>query len=62
MFSRTIGKDIFKKMDELKQKGYRLIYDEPQIGAGDCLVNFIHPKSAGGVLIEISTPRKNFQN
>jgi methylmalonyl-CoA/ethylmalonyl-CoA epimerase len=46
--------DVQKKTLELTQKGYKFIYPEPKIGAGGCLVNFIHPKSTGGVLIEIS--------
>jgi methylmalonyl-CoA/ethylmalonyl-CoA epimerase len=46
--------DVQKKMDELKEKGYVLLYEEPSKGANNCLVNFIHPKSTGGVLIEIS--------
>lgn len=46
--------DVKKKTEELTKKGYKFIYPEPRIGAGGCLVNFIHPKSTGGVLIEIS--------
>ena len=46
--------DIEAKCKELKEKGFRLLYDEPQEGAHSCRVNFIHPKSTGGVLIEIS--------
>ena len=46
--------DVKKKTEELTQKGYRFLYPEPRIGAGGCLVNFMHPKSTGGVLIEIS--------
>jgi methylmalonyl-CoA/ethylmalonyl-CoA epimerase len=46
--------DVVKKTDELSAKGYKFIYSQPRIGAGGCLVNFIHPKSAGGVLIELS--------
>lgn len=46
--------DVKAKTSELTAKGYKFIYPEPRIGAGGCLVNFIHPKSAGGVLIEIS--------
>jgi methylmalonyl-CoA/ethylmalonyl-CoA epimerase len=46
--------DIVKKTGELTDKGYRFIYPEPRIGAGGCLVNFMHPKSTGGVLIELS--------
>jgi methylmalonyl-CoA/ethylmalonyl-CoA epimerase len=40
-------------VDRLKEKGYRFITDEPQIGAHNSRVMFIHPKSAGGVLIEL---------
>lgn len=47
-------KDVKAKTLELTQKGFRFIYPEPRLGAGGCLVNFIHPKSTGGVLIEIS--------
>ncbi len=46
--------DIKAKQAELIGKGYRFIYPEPKIGAGGCLVNFMHPKSTGGVLIELS--------
>lgn len=46
--------DVKKKVSELSLQGYKFIYPEPRIGAGGCLVNFIHPKSTGGVLIEIS--------
>lgn len=42
------------KGEELIEKGYKLIYETPQPGANNCLVNFIHPKSTGGVLIEIA--------
>lgn len=46
--------DIKAKSEELISKGYRFIYPEPRLGAGGCLVNFMHPKTTGGVLIEIS--------
>lgn len=39
---------------ELKAQGMRLIYDSPKRGAHHTRVNFIHPESTGGVLIEIS--------
>jgi methylmalonyl-CoA epimerase len=47
-------KDVLQKQEELMANGFRLIYSEPVVGAGNCLVNFIHPKSTGGILIEIS--------
>ncbi len=46
--------DVKKKCDEMAALGYKLIYPEPFAGANNCLVNFVHPKSTGGVLIEIS--------
>jgi methylmalonyl-CoA/ethylmalonyl-CoA epimerase len=46
--------DVQMKTLELIQKGYKFIYPEPKLGAGGCLVNFMHPKSTGGVLIELS--------
>ena len=47
-------KDVKIKQAQLIENGFRLIYPEPVVGAGNCLVNFIHPKSTGGILIEIS--------
>ena len=47
-------KDVEKKQKELEASGMKLIYEKPFIGAGNCLVNFIHPKSMNGVLVEIS--------
>jgi methylmalonyl-CoA epimerase len=46
--------DIRAAMAGLREAGFRLLSEEPQIGAHDCLVCFVHPKSAGGVLIELS--------
>jgi methylmalonyl-CoA/ethylmalonyl-CoA epimerase len=48
--------DIRAAMRNLSDRGYRLMSDEPQQGAHDCLVCFVHPKSAGGVLLELSQP------
>ena len=45
--------DIRKSLAELKAKGTRLIDEEPRMGAGGCLVAFIHPSSTGGVLLEL---------
>ncbi|MEW6058184.1 MAG: VOC family protein [Bdellovibrionota bacterium] len=39
---------------DLRARGVRLVYAEPQPGAHKTRVNFIHPESTGGVLIEIS--------
>lgn len=42
----------------LRQEGYRLVYDEPRGGAHGMRINFIHPKTAGGILIEIMEPQE----
>lgn len=46
--------DIQASLDELKQKGVRLIDQKPRIGAHGKKIAFIHPESTGGVLIELS--------
>ena len=46
--------DIESDMERLRSKGYRLLSDEPQPGAHGTRVVFIHPKSTGGVLIELA--------
>jgi methylmalonyl-CoA/ethylmalonyl-CoA epimerase len=43
---------------KLTQNGYRLIYDQPRAGAHEMWINFIHPSTAGGLLIELMEPRQ----
>ena len=45
--------DIEASLAQLKEKGTRLIDETPRLGAGGCLVAFIHPSSANGVLLEL---------
>lgn len=45
--------DIRATLARLKEKGARLIDEAPRVGAGGCLVAFIHPASSGGVLLEL---------
>ena len=37
----------------LREQGMRLLYDAPKTGTAGSKVNFVHPKSAGGVLVEL---------
>lgn len=46
--------DIVGDMERLTAKGYRFLSDAPKPGAHGTLTAFIHPKSAGGVLIELA--------
>ena len=45
--------DIEKALEMLKEKGVRLIDEEPRYGAGGAKIAFLHPKSTNGVLIEL---------
>ncbi|MEO5935833.1 MAG: methylmalonyl-CoA epimerase [Terriglobales bacterium] len=45
--------DLSATVEQLKKNGTRLISDEIKVGAGGHLYVFIHPASAGGVLIEL---------
>ncbi|HEX8768046.1 MAG TPA: methylmalonyl-CoA epimerase [Jatrophihabitans sp.] len=48
--------DVEAVSAELRAKGLRLLYDEPRRGTGGSRINFVHPKDAGGVLIELVEP------
>jgi len=45
--------NINASLAELKSKGVRLIDETPRVGAGGCLVAFVHPSSVNGVLLEL---------
>lgn len=45
--------DIEASLSKLKKNGARLIDETPRAGAENSLIAFVHPKSAGGVLIEL---------
>jgi methylmalonyl-CoA/ethylmalonyl-CoA epimerase len=45
--------DIRATLARLKEQGLRLIDEVPRTGAGGCLVAFVHPSSAQGVLLEL---------
>ena len=49
---RVKGMDALVK--HLKDNNIQLINEEPRVGAHSCRVVFIHPKSTGGVLVELS--------
>lgn len=45
--------DIRAALARLKSQGARLIDEEPHVGAGNCLIAFVHPSASGGVLLEL---------
>ncbi|EPD53661.1 methylmalonyl-CoA epimerase [Paenisporosarcina sp. HGH0030] len=44
---------IDERMIELREKGVRILNEQPKIGAGGAQVAFLHPKSSFGVLYEL---------
>jgi len=50
--------NIELSLAELKGKGVRLIDEKPRYGAGGARIAFLHPKSTGGVLIELCERKK----
>jgi methylmalonyl-CoA/ethylmalonyl-CoA epimerase len=50
--------DIVEEMVRLKKEGFELIHDTPKDGADNKLICFLHPKSTGGVLVELCQEKK----
>ena len=50
--------DIEAVSATLRERGLRLLYDAPRRGTSGSRVNFIHPKDAGGVLVELVEPAR----
>lgn len=48
--------DIEATLAKLRAEGLVLIDEKPRIGAEGCLVAFVHPRSSGGVLLELVQP------
>ncbi len=46
--------DIEKTTEELKGRGFRFIYEKAADGKFGSRVNFMHPKSTGGILVELT--------
>ena len=42
----------------LRDRGLRLLYPEPKRGTAGSRINFVHPKDAGGVLVELVEPAR----
>ena len=51
--------NIEEALAKLKREGMRLIDEVPRIGAEGCLVAFVHPSSANGVLLELVQAEKS---
>lgn len=51
--------DVEQVSEILRGRGVRLLYDAPRRGTSDSRINFVHPKDAGGVLVELVEPAKD---
>jgi methylmalonyl-CoA/ethylmalonyl-CoA epimerase len=54
--------DIEQVSQVLRGRGLRLLYDAPRRGTSGSRVNFIHPKDAGGVLVELVQPAERAED
>jgi methylmalonyl-CoA/ethylmalonyl-CoA epimerase len=50
--------DLDAVSEVLRSRGLRLLYDAPRRGTSSSRVNFIHPKDAGGILVELVEPAR----
>ena len=50
--------DVEAVSEILRERGVRLLYDAPRRGTSGSRVNFVHPKDAGGVLVELVEPAR----
>lgn len=48
--------DLDTLTERLREQGVRLLYDKARRGTANSRINFLHPKDAGGVLIELVEP------
>ncbi|MGK5114979.1 methylmalonyl-CoA epimerase [Geodermatophilus sp. CPCC 205506] len=48
--------DVDAASTTLRERGLRLLYDTPRRGTAGSRINFVHPKDAGGVLVELVEP------
>ena len=51
--------DIRFEMDRLKRAGFELLNDEPKDGADNKLICFLHPRSTGGILLELCQEKRS---
>ncbi len=50
--------DVEKVAATLRERGLRVLYETAKRGTAGSLVNFVHPKDAGGVLVELVQPAR----
>jgi methylmalonyl-CoA/ethylmalonyl-CoA epimerase len=50
--------DVDAASATLRDRGVRLLYEEARRGTAGSRINFVHPKDAGGVLVELVEPAR----
>jgi len=50
--------DVDAACAALRDRGVRLLYDTPRRGTANSRINFVHPKDAGGILVELVEPAR----
>jgi len=50
--------DVDAACAALRERGVRLLFPEPRRGTAESRINFVHPKDAGGVLVELVEPHR----
>jgi methylmalonyl-CoA/ethylmalonyl-CoA epimerase len=50
--------DVRVAAEQARSAGIRTLYEEPRRGTGGSSINFLHPKDAGGVLVELVQPAR----
>ncbi|MFD1048579.1 VOC family protein, partial [Kibdelosporangium lantanae] len=51
--------DVDKATEAIRAKGAKVLYDAPRHGTANSRVQFVHPRSTGGVLVELVEPAKD---
>lgn len=51
--------NIYTEIDRLKEAGFQMIHETPKEGADNKLIAFLHPKSSGGVLVELCQEKED---
>jgi methylmalonyl-CoA/ethylmalonyl-CoA epimerase len=54
--------DVDATSAALRGRGVRLLYEEPRRGTAGSRINFVHPKDAGGVLVELVEPAESAES
>ena len=52
-------RDVDAACEALRERGVRILYEQQKSGTAGSRINFVHPKDAGGVLVELVEPARH---